>query len=252
MRSISGRFTIRSLMIAVAVSAGLLALPVRWGVFSLQLGILALALSPPVLAVLYAGWLHANGHLRIAGRFFWISAIATNVLYVTSCAFPGFHVVMLVAAWFLYALPTLGGFGMAWATLTEGGGGGHQATTSRAWLAVIALTMIPLATAWTAWPSYLRFLMARPALERLADRVAAGQAVTSPQRAGSFWIAGSRFDPTSGNVGLMIDTDPNGPTGFIRNRAPRPWGEPFACYRPFLGDWYHLDLVGGWCYHEED
>ncbi len=237
------QFTIRGLLIAIGVIAGLLALPDPWRVF-------AFALSLPCLALLYARWLYAQGLLGNAGFCFWIPAIFINVLYTILSIIPGLHLLLLCVAWFALVLPTLAGFGIAWARLAIRSDGDSRYSPSRAWLSVLALTLMPLVTAGTAWPFQLRFLMARPALERLAVRVAAGQAITAPQWAGPYLIAGSAVDPASGNVGLMIDTDPSGPSGFVRNRGPR--SGPYSCFRPFRGDWYHVSLIGGWCYHEED
>ncbi len=237
------RFTIRGLLIAIGIIAGLLALPDPWRV-------IAFALSLPCLALLYARWLHAQDLLGISGVCFWTSAILINVSYAVLSISPGLHLHLLFMAWFVLFLPTLAGFGIAWARLTTRRDGDRRYSSSRAWLSVLALTLMPLVTAGTALPFQLRFLLARPALERLADRVAAGQAVTNPQWAGTYWIAGSAVDPASGNVGLMIDTNPSGPSGFVRTRGIR--SQPYGCFRPFRGDWYHLNLVGGWCYHEED
>jgi hypothetical protein len=237
------QFTIRSLSITIAVIAGMLALPDPWR------GI-AFALSLPCLALFYARWLDAQGLWGIAGICFWIMAILINVLYATLSIHPGLHLLLLCVAWFVLVLPTLAGFGIAWARLATRGDGDRRHTPTRAWLSVIVLTLMPLVTAGTAWPFQLRFLMAKPALERLADRAAAGQVLTTPQWAGPYLIAGSAVDPTSGNVGLMIDTNPNGPSGFVRSRGTQ--SGLYGCAHPFRGDWYHLSLIGGWCYHEED
>ena len=243
MRFPLGRFTIRCCLIAIGIVAGMLALPDPWRV-------VAFALSIPCLALLYARWLHSQGLLGVAGFCFWALAILINVLYAVCSAFPGIHLYFLFVAWFFLVLPTLAAFGIAWASLASGDKGDRRHSASHAWWFVIALTPMPAMTAVTAWPFQVRFLMAMPALERLADRVAAGQAVTYPQWAGPIQIAGSAVDPASGNVGLMIDTNPNGPSGFIRCRGPQ--SDSYGCHRPFRGDWYHLSLVGGWCYHEED
>jgi hypothetical protein len=237
------RFTIRGLLIAIAIIAGLLALPDPWRV-------IVFAFSIPCLALIYARRLHAHGLLGMAGFCLWTSATLINVLYVAGSIFPGLHLSLLCMVWLVLILPTLASFGIAWARLITRRDGDRRNTSFRAWLSVFALTLMPVVTAGTAWPFQLRFLMARPALERLADRVAAGQAMSNPQWAGPYWIAGSAVDPASGYVGLMIDTNPNGPSGFVRNRGPQ--GELYCCHRPFRGDWYHLSLIGGWCYHEED
>lgn len=237
------RFTIRSLLIAIAVIAGLLALPD-------DCRIVGFALSFPCLAIVYAQWLHAHGQLRTAGLWFWTLAIVINALYTACSAFPGIHFVLLWLAWLFLVLPILGSFGIAWARLNSEGDGEPGLSTARAGLSVFALTLLPLATIWTAWPSQLIFLMAKPGLERLADQVAAGQPLTYPRWVGPYRIAGSAIDRASGNVGLMTDTSPGGPSGFVRDR--RSGSGPYNCHAPFRGDWYHLSLPGGWCYHVED
>lgn len=237
------RITIRSLMIAIAVIAGLLALPEPWP-------ITAVAFSFPCMSLRYASWLHAHGQLRMARICFWTTAILINGAYSACSVVPGIHLVLLCMAWFPIVLPTLAGFGIAWGRLASRGVGERRQSTLCLALAVFALTVMPLVTALTAWPSQLTFLMARPALESLADRVAAGQPVTSPRWVGPYRIAASAFDPASGNVGLMTDTRPGGPCGFVRDRRPR--SGPHSCHRPIRGDWYHFAFVGGWCYHEED
>jgi hypothetical protein len=38
--------------------------------------------------------------------------------------------------------------------------------------------------------------------------------------------------------------------GLVRNKGPSTG--PYDCYRPIRGDWWHVGLGGGWCYHQED
>lgn len=145
-------------------------------------------------------------------------------------------------------MPTVAAFGAAWAILATRRGEVPRRSPPSAWLSVAVLTVMPLATLWTLWPLHLAFLTARPTLERLADQVAAGQAVGFPQRVGLFRVAGSAVDPISGNVGLMIDPNANGPTGFVRvlpGTSPNRRG-PFGC------DDLDVDLGWGWEYREED
>lgn len=243
MRLAARRFTIRSVMIAIGLIAGLLALPGPWQ-------IIIIAFCFPCLAMAYARRLDSQGLLRVAGICFWSLAILINGVYCACSVLPGIHLLLLDMAWLVFVLPTLTGFGVAWARLVSARHGQRRYVSSRAWLSVIALTLMPLVTAATAWPFQMTFLMTRPALESLADRVAAGGAVRTPLRVGPYQIAGTAFDPASGNVGLMIDTNPSGPSGFVRDRSSR--NRPFGCFHPFRGDWYHLSLIGGWCYHEED
>ena len=91
-----------------------------------------------------------------------------------------------------------------------------------AWLSVGVLALLPLFTLLTLWPLRLGFAASRPALEHIADQVAAGQTITYPQQVGLFRIAGSVVDPSSGSVGLLIDPNPNGYTGFVRVRPGTP------------------------------
>jgi hypothetical protein len=53
-------------------------------------------------------------------------------------------------------------------------------------------------------------------MERLADQGTVGKVVASPHGAGPFRLAGSKADPVTGDVALMIDRKPSGPTGSTR------------------------------------
>ncbi len=63
---------------------------------------------------------------------------------------------------------------------------------------------------------------ARPARDRLANQVAATPVASVPRWLGPFRVARSAVDPASGNVGLMIDPNPGGPTGLVRIRPGTP------------------------------
>ena len=243
-RPLSG-FTIRSLMITVVIVAGILALPSGWRE-------LAASLTTACMTLLAARRLLSKGEGRLAGICFWVLAISANVLFAALCVVPvGFLPELLCVGWFFFLLPSLAGLGTAWATLASRDLTVDRPRRSRPWAWVIFLTMMPLVTAMTLWPFRLAFLAAMPALNRLAGRVAAGQAVGSPVSVGPFRIVATAVDPASGNVGLMIDPNPNGPTGFIRHGGAIN-SAPYGCYRPFRGDVLHVGLGGGWCYHEED
>jgi hypothetical protein len=79
------------------------------------------------------------------------------------------------------------------------------------------LAVMPGVTSGTVWPFRLRFLTARSALVRVADQVQAGQVVSVPLDAGPFRLAASRVDPRTGGVALLIDSNPGGPSGFVRH-----------------------------------
>jgi hypothetical protein len=146
------RFTIRGLLIAIGVIARLLALPDPWRV-------MAFALSIPCLALFYAWWLHTHGLVGMAGFCFWTSAILINVLYVALRMFPGLRLLLLCMAWHFLFLPTLAAFGITWATLNAENAEDSRHSSSRDWLIVFVLTLMPLLTAGTALPFQLRFLM---------------------------------------------------------------------------------------------
>jgi hypothetical protein len=110
---------------------------------------------------------------------------------------------------------TIGALGEAWARSATRGGAAPRRSPPTAWLSVIALCLLPV-TLWTFWPLRLAFLTVRPALDRLADQIAAGKAAGFPQWVGPFRVACSAVDPVSGNVGLMIVPNPNGPMGLVR------------------------------------
>ena len=237
------QFTIRSLMIAVVIVAGLVALPGG-------LREVASVLSLPCLA-LFAAWrLLVGAHRRLAAIGFWGLAIAANVLFVACCAYPGMISIGLFFIWLIVIMPTLAGFGTTWAVLATRRGAVPRHTRELACAWVIALAVMPGVTSGTVWPFRLRFVTARSALERIADQIAAGQTVSFPQSAGPFRLAGSRVDSTTGGVALLIDLNPNGPSGFVRHKISLPG--PYECFDPIRGDWWHVGLGGGWCYHEED
>jgi hypothetical protein len=237
------RFTIRSLMIVVAILAGLLALPDG-------LREVAAVLLLPCLALFSAWRLLLGGHRRLAAIGFWSLAILANVLFVAFCAFPGMLSFALFLLWLFVLLPTIAGFGATWAILATRESVVPHPSRQLAWMWVIALAVMPGVTAWTIWPFRLVFLIERSALERVADQIAAGQAVSFPQYAGPFRLVASRIDFQTGGVALLIDPNPGGPSGFVRHQGSHTG--PYSCHSPIRGDWWHVGLGDGWCYHEED
>jgi hypothetical protein len=237
------RFTIRGLMIAVAVAAGLLAVPGEWQM-------IAAVLSIPCLVVFLAWRLFRGGHRRLAAVAFWGLALPFNAVFAALCASPGLHSAGLFWIWLLVILPALAAFGATWAVLETRRGGIPPRSPRWAWMWVIALAVMPGVTSGTIWPFRLRFLVARSGLDRLADQVEAGHAVAFPQDTGPFRLAACRVDPRTGGVALLVDPNPGGPGGFVRHKGSV--AGPYNCHSPIRGDWWHVGLGGGWCYHEED
>src|SRR5262245_22961305 len=101
---------------------------------------------------------------------------------------------------------------------------------------------MPCLTVLTHWPLYLAFLVVRPALDWLADRAAAGQSIGWPQWAGPFRLVRADVDPRSGHVALVIDPNPGGPSGFVRDRP----GVPPGPGKLILGTDLYVELGGGW------
>ena len=85
-----------------------------------------------------------------------------------------------------------------------------------AWTLVIVLGLSPVTMMLTLWPLRLAFRMSRPALNAMADRVAAGRPVTGSEWAGCYVVIGANFDPLTGEVALYTDDDPAGRSGFLR------------------------------------
>jgi hypothetical protein len=229
-------------MIAVLVVAIVLALP-------LTAQMVAIALIIPFVAAIVARWLWLKGRHRLAAISFLITATLTNFLFFVCCMYPAIYLLGFLFFVGMFVLtPTIAVLGVAWGMLVARNVKSSRGVISAAWLAVMFLTVMPLASVWTLWPFRLTFLTVRPALDDLADRVAAGQVVAFPRWVGPFRLARSAVDPIWGNVGLMIDPNPNGPTGFVRVRPTAPPNRT----GPFRWDDLLVVLGGGWEYREED
>jgi hypothetical protein len=149
------------------------------------------------------------------------------------------------------ANPVTLGFGAAWVGAATRLEAAPRRSPIVAWLLVLALAGLPLTMLFTLWPFRLAFLASKPALDRLADRVALRQPRGLPLRAGLFLVVGSIVDTTTGNVGLIIDPAPSGRSGFVRvSLVPgMPRGRRDG---PFYNLNYDLELGGGWWYQNED
>jgi hypothetical protein len=239
------QFTIRRLMIAVAITAGLLAASV------LPNG-LAVAFGLTYLLLIGGTWWMFHGFRRLSALSFGVVAALNNILIAGLCIhrlnYGGFMLMLLV---WLLAFPIVLGAGTAWATAVTRRAARPHRSPFLAWPLVLVLAILPFTMFFTRWPFHLAFLASTPALDRLADRVAAGQGIASPELAGLFRVVGSDVDPSSGNVGLIIDSDPSGRSGFVRvgTAASVPAG-------PVRGPFYNVDLdlkLGDrWRYQCED
>jgi hypothetical protein len=240
------RFTIRSLMIAVAIVAGLLALSLWPEGFAVAFGLLYLS----QIAVL---WSMFRGYRRLSAFCFGLEAAVANAWCAVCCIYllsMGGLALMFVG-WFL-AFPFLLGIGAAWATAATRRSDRARRSPLLAGPLVLAAAFAPLSMLLTPWPLRLAFLASQAAMERLADRVAAGQAVTSPEWAGLFRVVGSAVDPASGNIGLVIDPNPAGRSGFVRLSPTVEVNGPIWNDRPFVNLNVNEHLIGRWWYQNED
>ncbi len=233
------RFTIRRLIAVVAFAAVLL-----WLLHAPQRRLLGISLGGLALAV--GCWAAVRGHCRRAAIGFGISILAANVLVASLSVYQQGWGWIGEAAGIFCGIPMILGFGTAWALALPW----RDRFPRDPWplpVLILTLTMAvtPLATLLSSWPLRLAFLVSRPALESLADRVAAGQAPTFPTRAGLFRIAGSAIDPATGNVALITDPNPNHPSGFVRYQLGTP-------HRPFDSPFMGMSLSPAWAFEVED
>jgi hypothetical protein len=143
------------------------------------------------------------------------------------------------------------GFGTAWAVAATRGDAAHphsrrvQCSPLLVLLLAVATAVTPQITLWTLWPLWVAFLVSSPALERLADRVAAGQAPPFPVRAGLYRIVGCATDTRTGNIALITDANPGGREGFVRRQPGTPHG-------PFSSLWMGMRLSRRWAFEMEE
>jgi hypothetical protein len=207
------------------------------------------ALSIPCACFVGAEWLVSQGHRRVAALGFWGLAVTSNLLFAATCIAPEIHsqILLFYVSSFI-VMPAIMAIGLAWCRLGTRDGLVPRRFEAAAWLSVIVLAFLPLFTILSLWPLRLGFVIARPALERLADQVAAGQTIGYPQQLGLFRIGGSRVDAASGNVGLLIDWNPSRDPGFVRVRS----GTPTDVRGPIIGSDLNVELGAGWSYRGDD
>jgi hypothetical protein len=224
-------------------------------------GLLAAALSPigmfvafglAYLALIGVLWWMFHGFRRVSALCFGFVAALSNVATAGLCIYrlSMVGVFLMLLVWLL-AFPPVFGAGAAWATTATRREARSQCSRFWAWPLVVALGVLPLTMFLTAWPLRLAFLASVSAFDGLADRVAAGQGVTSAEWAGLFRVVGSDVEPSNGNVGLIIVPDPTGRSGFVRAGAsPRlPVGRSGG---PFYDLNMDMRLSDRWRYVCED
>jgi hypothetical protein len=207
-----------------------------------------------------AGLAHLEGLSKFRGRRrraslgFGIASAMVNGSFATASVY-GFNSLwgMLgISLGCLCGIPLILGSGTAWARAAARRDAVRPRSPLVAWPLVIALAALPLTMVFTPWPLRAAFLASKAALDQLADRVADGRAPGRPVRAGLFIVVGTIIDPSTGNIGLIIDPDGSGRSGFVRLGGR---GLDVAQSRR-IGPFYKLnsdlDLHDGWRYQIED
>jgi hypothetical protein len=117
----------------------------------------------------------------------------------------------------------------------------------RRWPQIALLVACPLVAAsigFTNWPMRLSFAASTPALDRLAQQVAAGQTPSLPTRAGAYVVRAVQTEPVSGGVAVCLWTKPQyGHIGFVQS--------PVGVTPPF-NRWTHTKLSSQWHHFGED
>jgi hypothetical protein len=237
------RFTVRRMMTVVVAVAILLFVYRTLGRAGFHVGLGGL---------LIAAFCHycARSRPRWAAWGFWSSAIAINLLVATldvyALCLPG--MILMALGSFAGITLTLG-LGSAWAAAIDRGDAIGRRNSVVAWSLVISMSIAPTTMATDSWPLKVACLLSRPAMDRLADRVSAGEPMAWPADAGLFTFVGSEFDPVTRCVGLVTNPSPSGRSGFVRyvyGRSSPGDGGPFTNLN------FNVDMGGGWRYQDED
>lgn len=234
------RLTIGRLMIAVAgVAVGL-------AVYRVLDRNVAVVLPTGLIFVAVVRWA-VSPYPRLAGWVFLISAVPLNfLLWAQGTYGVGIGGMMLAMATIITIYPISVGCATAWwiARCRE-----RPDSIRPAWsIAAVALAINPLLMFLSGWPLQVAFLISRPAFDRLADRVAGGEAITFPQPAGLYWIEAAAADPINAtHVALILDNDPAGRSGFVR------WNVRDGSAGRLMHNLnFDIPLDASWRYQDED
>jgi len=199
-----------------------------------------------LFGALYCGVLIRHRR-RLAACGLGLATIVANSLIAWLCIYAmsiGGILMMILLA--LGLLPVALGCGGAWmssATWDEANG---RRLPWLAWSLATVACLTPLTMIANLWPLQLAFGLSRPSLDALADRVARGQTVTGPERAGLYEVVKSSYDPRSGDVALFVDDD--NPSGFLR----LGFRDPFHSSHLFINLNVDVRMDDRWRYQNED
>jgi hypothetical protein len=230
------------MMIVIVVVAGLLV--------TLRLGAFAVLL-PPYFAlcapIVYGVCRSARDYKRLPRVAFAVMGVLINAFcFVASITWSPLVFIFVIPFPCLIGSAVTCGFGAAWCAAARHHPANGALSRALRFAFVAAVSILPTTMLFTQWPFKLAFAASRPALERLADQVAAGVRVSKPVPAGAFRIVASAVDPATGGVALITDPNPNGRSGFERRGPGTPGGGPFFNLR------FDMQLSAKWWYLEED
>ncbi len=229
-------------MVVVAVAAGLFALSRSYPNL-----VYVFVLSTP-LALGGLAWWVCWGRPRVALWGLASTSILACVVTAWFCVYPlpmlGIH---LIYACMIATLPPLAACGGYWMHANRRRDPKKRSPWTQ--VAVILLGILPSSMALTLWPLHLAFAISRPAMNRLADQVAAGIPVAFPCQVGVYTIVSAKRDlGKNPDVALFVDDDPNGPSGFVRSIEPRiSFGHDLI-----VPSNYSINLDWAWDYRDED
>ncbi len=240
------RFTLKTVMLSIALAAGFLTLYVRYLATYIPLWLLAI----PCLILLVGCCLWFWRCRRIVAIGFGGLSVLSNGLYVVASIYPDYMLIPLLnIAWMLVLLPSIGALGLAWTKLATNDHAVRRRLPFISSALVIVVAIMPAVTISTLWPLHLTFLAFRPSLERLADRVEAGHMIVSPHWVGPFRLSESAVGSDLKTVGLFIDPNPGGRTGFVRVHSETPEVHRFDL---LIGTDTNVELGRGWSYRQDD
>jgi hypothetical protein len=221
------RFSIRTLMIVIAILATILALLKNYTFPTLT--------TLYIAALMFIGWLPSHGRPRVARWGLFASAAWLNLSIFTFFAFyPVVHNSILLLFPSLALVAIVPGVGLAWVVSQP-----RRPQQIRAALTVVAVTAIPCSMIATHWPLKLAFYVSSSGLDRLADRLEGGGTIVPGEWAGIYRVWASMTDSATGDQVLLTDPDRRGIFGFGRHVGSI--GGTFPRERIGSGGWYYID-----------
>jgi hypothetical protein len=197
----------------------------------------------------YVAWLVTRGRRRSAAWGLAASASVPGIAVAAVCVY-FVNILGFILAFYtvIAVIPMILGFGASWAAQATRKDASHRRRPAVAWPSVVALVVLLPSMLFTLWPLRLAFLVSRPAMDRLADRIVAGEGLDRPEWAGLYRVVATRRARQGDGVALLIDDDPSGVSGFVRlgsRPAPNPAG-------PMMNQNFDEALGGRWSYQNED